>query len=58
MIFAKDEAEFNSILKDMQKTVKGLGYEKVLKVDMKNAKDKAAAGKQALKDYNAQKKSK
>lgn len=58
MIFAKDEAEFNSILKDMQKTVKGLGYDKVLKVDMKNAKDKAASAKQALKDYNAQKKSK
>ena len=53
MIFAKNEAEFNSILKNMQKTVKGLGYEKVLKVDMKNAKDKAASAKQVVKDYNA-----
>ena len=53
IIFAKNEAEFNSILKNMQKTVKGLGYEKVLKVDMKNAKDKAASAKQVVKDYNA-----
>ncbi|MDD3261231.1 MAG: ABC transporter substrate-binding protein [Oscillospiraceae bacterium] len=43
MIFAKDEAEFNSYLKDMQTTVKGLGYDQVLAVDMKNAKDQQAA---------------
>ena len=52
MVFAKDEAEFNSVLKDMQDTVKGLGYEKVLKVDMKNAKDLAKIKKQTVEDYN------
>ncbi len=51
MVFASNEDEFNSLLKDMQDTVKGLGYDKVLAVDMKNAKDqnesriKAAAQK-------------
>lgn len=51
MVFASNEKEFNSLLKDMQDTVKGLGYDKVLKVDMQNAKDqndarvKAAAAK-------------
>jgi len=39
MIFAKDEKEFNSLLKQMQDKVKGLGYAEVLKVDMKNSKD-------------------
>lgn len=39
MVFAKNEAEFNKLLADMQKTVKGLGYDKVLAVDMKNSKD-------------------
>ena len=45
MIFAKDDAEFNSLKKDMQKTAKGLGYDDVLKVDMKNAADQTAARK-------------
>lgn len=52
MIFAKDETEFNSILKHMQDTVKGLGYEQVLNVDMKNAKDLAASRIKAVEDYN------
>jgi multiple sugar transport system substrate-binding protein/putative aldouronate transport system substrate-binding protein len=38
MVFAKDQAEFDSLLKKMQDTVKGLGYDKVLEVDMANAK--------------------
>lgn len=53
MVFAKNEAEFNSILKDMQETVKGLGYDEVLEFDMKCAKDEAASCKQAVEDYNA-----
>ena len=53
MIFAKDEAEFNSILKDMQDTVKGLGYEEVLALDMQNAKDQSASRVQAIEDYNS-----
>lgn len=43
MVFASSEDEFNSLLKDMQETVKGLGYDQVLEVDMKNAKDQNAA---------------
>lgn len=43
MVFAADENEFSSLLKKMQDTVNGLGYEQVLAVDMKNAKDQNAA---------------
>lgn len=39
MVFAANDEEFNSLLKDMQDTVIGLGYDKVLAVDMQNAKD-------------------
>lgn len=49
MIFAKDETEFNSLLTTMQDTVKGLGYDKVLEVDMKNAKDQNDARVAAVK---------
>jgi multiple sugar transport system substrate-binding protein/putative aldouronate transport system substrate-binding protein len=38
MSFAKNEAEFSSLLADMQKTAMGLGYQKVLDVDMASAK--------------------
>ena len=51
MIFAKDDAEFNSLKKDMQKTAKGLGYDDVLKVDMKNAADQTAARKASAEKY-------
>lgn len=51
MIFAADEDEFNSILKDMQETAVGLGYEDVLAVDMQNAKDQKAAGLESAKNY-------
>jgi putative aldouronate transport system substrate-binding protein len=43
MVFAANEDEFNSLLKEMQDTVKGLGYDQVLEVDMQNAKDQDAA---------------
>jgi len=43
MVFAKDEDEFNSILKNMQDTVNGLGYDKVLAVDKQNCTDKFAS---------------
>lgn len=36
-VFAKDQAEFDSIVKNMQDTVIGLGYNDVLAVDMANA---------------------
>ena len=38
MVFAKDEAEFYSLLKNMQDTCKGLGYDDVLAFDMECAK--------------------
>lgn len=43
MIFAKNEDEFNFLLKDMQNTVNGLGYDKVIEVDRKNVQDRFAA---------------
>ncbi len=53
MVFAKDQAEFDSVLKEMQETVKGLVYEEVLKLDMENAKAEADARAQAVKDFNS-----
>ncbi len=38
MSFAKDDAEFASLQKDLISKADGLGYDKVLKVDMANAK--------------------
>ena len=49
MIFAKDDAEFDATLAEMQKLVNGLGYDQVLEVDLNNAADKAAAIKELLK---------
>lgn len=39
MAFAADQAEFDSLLKTMQDTAEGLGYQTVLDVDMANAKE-------------------
>lgn len=36
MVFAANEDEFNSLLKEMQNTVLGLGYEQVFEVDEQN----------------------
>ena len=38
MVFAKNDSQFSSILSSMTSTVNGLGYKKVLKVDLKDAK--------------------
>lgn len=43
MAFAADEAEFDSILKEMQDTARGLGYDEVYAVDEQNCKDKLAS---------------
>ncbi|MCR5624664.1 MAG: ABC transporter substrate-binding protein [Lachnospiraceae bacterium] len=53
MIFAKDESEFNSLLKDMQDKVKGLGYDDVIKIDIQNAKDKSEAAKETIANFVA-----
>lgn len=52
MVFAEDEKEFQSILENMQETVKGLGYEQVLERDIQNAKDEASEKVKAIEDYN------
>lgn len=43
MAFASDEDEFNSLLKEMQDTVRGLGYDEVYAVDEANCQDKLAS---------------
>lgn len=54
MVFAENETEFNSLLKDMQETVNGLGYADVLAVDLRNAREEIASRKQAVDDYKHQ----
>lgn len=51
MTMASSDSEFDSLLKKMQTTVDGLGYKKVLKVDMKNAKDQNKARVAIKKEY-------
>lgn len=48
MVFASSEKEFNSLLKTMQDTVKGLGYDDVLAVDKANCQDRGDLIKAAL----------
>ncbi|AXK46784.1 ABC transporter substrate-binding protein [Brachybacterium saurashtrense] len=42
MAFASDQATFDALLKDMQETAEGLGYQTVLDVDMANAEEQNA----------------
>jgi multiple sugar transport system substrate-binding protein/putative aldouronate transport system substrate-binding protein len=49
MVFAKNQSEFNSLLKHMQTTVKGLGYDKVIASDQKIADNLQAAREAASK---------
>ncbi|WP_129789850.1 ABC transporter substrate-binding protein [Promicromonospora panici] len=51
MAFAKDEAEFDSLLAEMQETANGLGYEKVLEVDIANAKAQNEARAAVAKEF-------
>ena len=51
MVYAKSDSEFNSLFKQMQTTVNGLDYAKVLKVDMQNAKDQQKARVAITKEY-------
>lgn len=54
MIFASDEAEFNSLLDELQSTAIGLGYEQVLEVDMASAEEQDAARVEVMSEYAAQ----
>lgn len=51
MVFAEDEEEFNSLLKEMQDTVRSLGYEQVLEADIENAKAYHAAREASVEKY-------
>lgn len=51
MVFASDEDQFNSLLEEMQKTLKGLDYDTVLEYDMKCAKEQQAAREEVVKEY-------
>jgi putative aldouronate transport system substrate-binding protein len=39
LVYAENDAQFESLLTEMQDTANGLGYEKVLEVDLANAKE-------------------
>jgi putative aldouronate transport system substrate-binding protein len=51
MVFAKDQAEFDSLWADMKTQLQGLGWENIYEVDMQNAKDYNAAGMKAINDF-------
>ena len=51
MIFAKDQSEFDSLLKTMQDTAKGLGYDDVLAVGTQNASDWTKAREESAANY-------
>lgn len=53
MIFAKNENEFNKLQKEMQDTVKGLGYDDVLKIDMDRAKEQTKLREEVIKEFNS-----
>lgn len=48
MVFAKNQAEFDKLLKHMQDTVKGLGYDDVLAFDQKISDETRAAREAAI----------
>ncbi|MDO4338663.1 MAG: ABC transporter substrate-binding protein [Eubacteriales bacterium] len=54
MVFASDEDEFNSLLDEMQTTLKGLDYEKVLEYDMECAKAQNDARVEVVETYEAE----
>ncbi len=49
MVFAKNQAEFDKLLKNMQNTVKGLGYDNVLAFDQKISDETRAAREAAVR---------
>ncbi|MGY5765121.1 ABC transporter substrate-binding protein [Brachybacterium sp. DNPG3] len=51
MAFASSESEFDSLLESLQSTADGLGFQKVLEVDMQNAKDQDALRQEIAEQY-------
>lgn len=56
MIFASDEEEFYSLLKEMQEEVKSLGYDEIYAFDLENAIAKEEARWEVVEQYNAKNK--
>jgi putative aldouronate transport system substrate-binding protein len=52
MCFASSESEFDAQLEEMRSRAKGLGYDKVLDVDMENAKAQNEARVAILKEFD------
>lgn len=51
MVFAEDESEFYELLLQMQKEVRGLGYDTILAFDMENAKQIERQRKEYVAEY-------
>ena len=51
MAMSTSDSEFNALLEEMQTTADGLGYDKVYKVDLANAKAQAAAQAAIVKKF-------
>lgn len=51
MVFAKDQEEFDTLLKTMQDTAISLGYEEILAVDMKNAEEQQQSRVEVVEIY-------
>ncbi|GAA1324528.1 hypothetical protein GCM10009592_08090 [Brachybacterium rhamnosum] len=51
MAFAGSEKDFDALLEDLTSTAEGLGYQKVLDVDMANAKEQDAARKNVAEQF-------
>ena len=50
-VYAKDDNEFDTVLKTMRDNLKGLGYEQVEKIDMANAKAQTKARQKIVKEW-------
>ncbi len=53
MVFAENESEFYELLLQMQKEVKGLGYDTILAFDMENAKQIERQRKEYVAEYES-----
>ncbi|MCM3695336.1 extracellular solute-binding protein [Microbacterium oleivorans] len=51
MVFAENDAQFDSLFASLQETAAGLGYDKVLEVDMSRAEEQDAARKAVAAEF-------
>ena len=51
MVFAENDAQFDSLFASLQETATGLGYDKVLEVDMSRAEEQDAARKAVAAEF-------